>query len=59
MINKNNRYWKEAELYDKDRQQRGWKSMSETDLILTAMYFERCSNEAMGAIARDNKGREK
>lgn len=55
MINKNSKYWKEAKTHDKLRQQKGCKPMSESDLILTALHFERCDNEAMGAIAFDKK----
>lgn len=58
MINKNAKYWKEAETYDKRRQRKGFKPMAETDLICTALHFERCDNEAMAAVARDMQKRE-
>lgn len=58
MSEEGKKYWKEAETYDKIRQQKGFKPMAETDLILTALHFEICDNEAMAAVARDMQKRE-
>lgn len=53
MINKSSKHWKEALFDDKMRQERGFKSQSEIDLIATTLYFERVHTNNLGLKVQD------